>query len=175
MLIQDLLNVARIQSNKLTFRKDKFDLTTLVHEVVETTQQIDTHHQIVIQGKIKKKIWGDRDRISQVIINLLTNALKYSPDSNKVTVTMKETVGEAIISVRDYGIGIRKEHQKKIFDRFYRISEQTYPGLGIGLYISQSIVKSHGGEITLLNHKGRGSIFQFSLPFSKKFVDQWET
>lgn len=175
MLIQDLLNVSRIQSNKLTFRKDKFDLTSLVNEVVETTQQIDSNHQIIVQGKIKKKIWGDRERISQVIINLLTNALKYSPKSNKVTVTMKETVTDAVISVRDYGIGIHKEHQKKIFDRFYRISEQTYPGLGIGLYISQSIVKSHGGEITLLNHKGKGSIFQFTLPFTRKFVDQWDT
>lgn len=175
MLIQDLLNVTRIQSNRLTFRKEKFDLTALVIEVVETTQQIDNKHQIIIHGKIKKNIWGDRERISQVIINLLTNALKYSPKSNKVIVAMKETQNEACISVRDYGIGINKVHQKKIFDRFYRISEQTYPGLGIGLYISQSIIKRHGGTITLISHKGNGTTFQFTLPYSKKYVDQWET
>jgi signal transduction histidine kinase len=175
MLIQDLLNVTRIQSNQLTFRKEKFDLTTLVEEVVETTQQIDSQHEILIHGKINKKIWGDSERISQVITNLLTNALKYSPKSHKVIVGMKESEKEAIVSVRDYGIGVGKEHQKKIFDRFYRISEQTYPGLGIGLYISQSIIKRHGGVIAVISHKGKGSTFQFALPYTKKFVDQWES
>jgi signal transduction histidine kinase len=170
MLIQDLLNVARIQSNQLTFRIEKFDLNIMVKEIIDNTQQIAVKHKIILKGNIDKKVWGDRDRISQVLINLLTNAMKYSPKANTIIVTLMDNKSGATVSVKDFGIGISRTHQRKIFGRFYRINdtnEQTFPGLGIGLYISQTIVKRHGGEIVIKSTKGKGSVFQFSLPYSK--------
>jgi len=173
-LIQDLLNVSRIQKNQLTFRMEQCDINEITKEIVDNTQQITDHHKIILEGKIKRKIFCDKERISQVLINLLTNAIKYSPHSDKIIVHLTETKNEAIISVTDFGIGISKEYQRKVFDRFYRINDtngETYPGLGIGLYISQAIVKRHGGEIKILSEKGKGSTFQFNLPFVKKHTD----
>lgn len=173
LLIQDLLNVTRIQSNQLTFRIERFDINIMAKEVIESTQQITSRHRITLRGKATKKVWGDRERISQVLINLLTNSLKYSPKSNKVIVILKDDKNSAIISVKDYGIGISKVHQKKIFDRFYRISEtneKTFPGLGIGLFISQTIIKRHGGEIMISSERGKGSTFTFTLPYSQKKI-----
>jgi signal transduction histidine kinase len=170
-LIQDLLNVSRIQKNQLTFRMEQCDLNEIVKEIIDNTQQITDHHKIILEGKIKKKIYCDKERISQVLINLLTNAIKYSPLSDKIIVQLSETKNDAIISVTDFGIGISKEYQRKVFDRFYRISGtsgETYPGLGIGLYISHAIVKRHGGEFKILSEKGKGSTFRFNLPNTKK-------
>jgi signal transduction histidine kinase len=170
LLIQDLLNVSRIQSNQLTYRIEKFDVNILVKEVIESTQQIAEHHRIVLQGSTSHKVWGDKERISQVIVNFITNALKYSPKSNKVIVSIKDKKTVAEISVKDFGIGINKEHQKKIFERFYRVddaNEPTYPGLGIGLYISQAIAKKHGSKIIITSRKKEGSTFTFTLPYQK--------
>ena len=173
MLIQDLLDVSKIQSNQLSFRLEKFDANELVKEIIDNTQQISDHHKIQLDGSIKHTVWGDRERIGQVLLNLLTNAMKYSPGANIIIVTLHQTKNEALIQVTDFGIGISKKHQKRIFDRFYRISdtkEHTFPGLGIGLYISQAIIKRHGGEIVIMSKKGKGSTFQFTLPFSKKRI-----
>ncbi len=174
LLIQDLLDVSRIQRNQLTFRTEKFDINEMVKEVTENIQQTADHHDIALVGSIKRKVWGDRERISQVLVNLLTNAIKYSPHAKKIVVTLEENDQHANITVQDFGIGISKEHQKKIFDRFYRITgtnEHTYPGLGIGLFISQAIVKRHGGEISLTSKLGSGSLFRFTLPLGKKKID----
>lgn len=171
VLIQDLLNVSRIQKNQLTFRMELCDLNETAREAVENTQQITDHHKIVLEGKVKRKIVCDKERINQVIINLLTNAIKYSPLADKIVVKLETNKKEAVISVVDFGIGISREYQKKVFDRFYRVSDidgETYPGLGIGLFISQAIVKRHGGEIRIISEKGKGSTFQFNLPFKKK-------
>lgn len=173
LLIQDLLDVSKIQSNQLTFRVENFDLNAMAKEVVETTQQITDRQRILLHGKASQKVWGDRDRISQVLVNLLTNALKYSPKADKVVVNIKDNKIGAIISVKDFGIGISNAHQKKIFSKFYRINdvkERTYPGLGIGLFISQAIIKRHGGEITLHSQKGKGSTFRFNLPYDKQYI-----
>ncbi len=118
MLIQDLLNVSRIESNQLTFRIEKFDLNTMVKEVIDNTQQIDPRHTIILKGKIKKSVWGDRERIGQVLINLLNNASKYSPKSDKLIVILKDSTKGAVVSVEDFGIGINKTHQKKYLIAF---------------------------------------------------------
>jgi signal transduction histidine kinase len=172
ILIQDLLDVSKIQSNQLVFRVEKFDLNRIVKEVIEN-MQLTANHRILLEGFVTKKVWGDREKITQVLINLLTNAIKYSPGARKVFVVIKDNRNGALISVRDSGIGIGREYQKKIFGRFYRINEknvETYPGLGIGLYISQTIIKRHGSEITIISKKGKGSIFQFVLPYSKNSI-----
>lgn len=167
-LIGDLLNVSKMQTGKLEFHEEAFDINDAIKEVVEAVQQTTEKHTIVIDGSIKKYVWGDRDRVEQVITNLLTNAVKYSPLADRVLVQLISEKDFAVISVQDFGIGIDREHQKRIFDRFYRVTdpnEKTFPGLGIGLYISYNIIKRLGGDMTVLSAKGKGSKFSFTLPY----------
>jgi signal transduction histidine kinase len=129
-------------------------------------QEVKKSHQVTVNGHLHQHIFGDKNRISQVLTNLLTNAIKYSPQANLIIVTLKETVKEAIISLQDFGIGIVNENQKKIFDRFFRVSadERKFQGMGIGLFISSEIIRKHGGRIWVKSTKGKGSTFSFSIP-----------
>jgi signal transduction histidine kinase len=171
LLISDLLNVSRIQHGKLEYHDEVFDLTEAVSEVVDQVQTTTKEHKLTVSGTVKKKIFGDRDRIGQVLTNLLTNAIKYSPDSETVEVLLSEDKEKATVSVQDHGIGIDERHREKIFTRFYRVqgpNEKTFPGLGIGLFISQGIVIRHGGSIQVESKKGEGSRFTFTIPFRRK-------
>ncbi len=126
---------------------------------------------IKIKGRIIKTIHGDKDRIYQVIINLLTNAIKYSPNAKKVVISLTPLENKARVSVKDYGIGIKQAYLKKIFKLFYRVSTPeavTYPGLGVGLYISNEIVKRHKGKFEVKSVYGKGSTFSFSIPYKKQ-------
>ncbi|HKV58397.1 MAG TPA: ATP-binding protein, partial [Ktedonobacteraceae bacterium] len=109
----------------------------------------------------------DQDRLGQVFINLLTNAVKYSPRADKVVVHLSQEKQQAIVSVQDFGIGIDVSHHQKIFERFYQVTdpeERTYPGLGMGLYISSEIVERHHGRMWVESRKGNGSTFSVALP-----------
>jgi len=167
-LIKDLLDVTKIQSGQLVFTMEKFSLKELVAEIVEMTAQTTKKHTFSIKGTDGKKVFGDRDRLGQVITNLLTNATKYSPRSEKIIVRIKPEKEVISLRVQDFGIGIEKKHQSKIFDRFYRVSdlsEKTFPGLGIGLFISNQIILRHGGTMNVKSEKGKGSIFAFRIPY----------
>ncbi|HEU5229765.1 MAG TPA: ATP-binding protein, partial [Ktedonobacteraceae bacterium] len=147
-LISELLDVSGMQAGKLTFQAEQFELDGLIQETVEILQATTSTHQLIAEGKTDAQIVGDRDRLGQVLTNLLTNAIKYSPQANTVIVRASLEPGQAIVSIQDFGIGIGKPHQEKIFERFYRVTdekEKTYPGLGIGLYLSYEIVKRHHG------------------------------
>ncbi|MES2436751.1 MAG: ATP-binding protein [Patescibacteria group bacterium] len=171
LLIDDLLNISKLQLGKLEFHEEFFDLQEVVVDTIESVQASSIQHKITIKGTLTKKVWGDKYRIAQVITNLLTNAIKYSPEAHKVVVHVGETKHNAEITVQDYGIGITKEQQKKIFTRFYRVSgpeARTFPGLGIGLYISSEIVRRHHGKIDVKSIKGKGSKFCFTMPFTKQ-------
>ena len=171
LLVNDMLNVSKIQLGKLEFHEDYFDIQKMVADTVEIVQSSAHKHHIAIVGHITKRVWGDKDRISQVLINLLTNAIKYSPHEYKIMVTLTESKNDMVeIAVRDYGIGIDKEQQNKIFNRFYRVSginEKTFPGLGIGLYISSEIIRRHHGSFSVVSAKGKGSTFSFTIPHHK--------
>jgi PAS domain S-box-containing protein len=167
LLIQDLLNVSRIELGKLDFQEGWFDLNGVVKETVEQIQPTTSKHRIRIDGEINRLVWGDVDRIGQVLTNLLTNAVKYSPQADTIIVRVTASQDGAVVSVQDFGIGIEKKHVAHIFDRFYRVNdpeEKTYPGLGIGLYIANEIIKEHGGTLTVESEKGKGSLFSFTLP-----------
>ncbi len=170
-LIIDLLDVSKIHKGKLDFREEKFDFDQLVEETVDTISQTVSTHRILIEGKTNSKIIGDTDRISQVIINLLTNAVKYSPKADEVIVRLARSNNTVIMAVQDFGIGIPVNHQQKIFERFYRVNEsedRSFAGLGIGLYISSEIISRHGGEMFVKSKTGEGSIFSFILPIKQK-------
>lgn len=170
LLINDLLNVSRIEAGKLVLNKKKFAINDLIIKVVNDFQYYSNNHKIIRKGNTDKQVFADEERINEVLINLITNAIKYSPREKKIIVGVSEKMNELLISVQDYGIGIPKKDQKKIFERFYRttISEENkIIGFGLGLYISSVIIKRHLGKIWVECPKPKGSIFRFTLPVEK--------
>lgn len=166
-LISDLLDISKMQTGHLVYREECFDMDALVKEIVENVQGVAPKHHLLLEGQSHARVFGDRDRIGQVLINLLNNAVKYSPRSDRVLVRVRKDQNMVYVSVQDFGIGISEEHQHKIFDRFYQVTdpqEKTYPGLGIGLYISYEIVKRHAGHLWVESQKGQGTTFHLSLP-----------
>ncbi len=168
-LIGDMLDVTKIEGGRLQFQESFYDFNELVIEVVEELQRTTSDHEIELKLDESEKVFGDRERIAQVLTNLITNAIKYSPASRKINVyTSLERKG-ITICVKDYGVGISNENQGKIFERFYRVSGpgyQTFPGIGLGLYISHEIVKRQGGRIWVQSEKDKGSTFCFELPYN---------
>lgn len=166
-LMSELLDLSKIDSGKLELNMQKFDLGNVVTETVEDIQQTTTH-EIIVKKNSDCKVIGDKSRISQVMHNLLANAIKYSPKINSIEVKIFQPSNNSVaVSISDHGIGIDKKHHEKIFERFYRVegkSEQTYPGFGIGLFIANQIIQRHKGKFSLQSEKGRGSIFTFTLP-----------
>jgi PAS domain S-box-containing protein len=166
-LISDLLDISKMQTGQLQYSMEPFDLNVLAQEIVENVQETTQTHRLILQKTAEVCVCGDRDRIGQVLINLLTNAIKYSPQADQVIVQIALDGTDALVSVQDFGIGIAEAHQEKIFERFYQVNEpieKTYPGLGIGLYIACEIIKRHRGRLWVKSQKGEGSVFYFSLP-----------
>ena len=168
-LISDLLDISKMQTGQLEYRMETFELDVLAQEIVESVQGTTQTHRLILEKTAGVHILGDRDRMGQVLINLLTNAIKYSPDADRVIVRVATDGENALVSVQDFGIGIAEAYQEKIFERFYQVSEpeeKTYPGLGIGLYIVRQIIKRHEGHFCVQSRKGEGSIFSFSVPLA---------
>jgi PAS domain S-box-containing protein len=170
MMINDLLDISRIQAGKLTFREDRFDLAKLVTEVVENLQQTISTHQLLISGKTPALVHGDRDRIGQVLINVLTNAVKYSPHANQVLISVAQEESSVRVCIQDFGVGIHPDQQEQIFERFYQVTSggknTNLTGLGIGLYISKEIIQRHHGRMWVESVVGQGSSFYFTLPLA---------
>ncbi|MCR4305997.1 MAG: MEDS domain-containing protein [Candidatus Daviesbacteria bacterium] len=166
-LIKELLDVTRLQTGKLQFNKNKFDFNELVSEVAEEVGRISPRHQLIKDLARTKAVYGDRERLGQVISNFLTNAIRYSSQKDRIRIMTKGKNGQVSLSVQDFGIGIPKEKQQKIFKRFYQIEnavERTPTGLGLGLYISSEIIKRHSGAIQVESEVGKGSTFSFTIP-----------
>lgn len=169
-LINDLLDISKIQSGKLILSKEKIKIDNLIEEVIEDIQMTTTSkHKIYFKTQSNALIFGDHYRLSQVLANLLINAIKYSPEAHTINVRAENKNGIIIISVKDYGLGIAKDKQKQLFQRFYQVQPtqdflEKFSSLGLGLFISEKIVQDHGGNIWLKSKKGKGSTFYFSLP-----------
>lgn len=165
-LIGDLLDVTKIQSGKMTFNPIEFDFDAVVEDIVDEMQHISSKHKIICNLESNAIVFADKERIGQVITNFLSNAIKYSTDADEIDVATYSQDGEVILSVRDYGIGISEDLQHLVFDQFYRVDgnlQHTYPGLGLGLYISAEIIKSEGGRIWVESTAGKGATFFFAL------------
>ena len=156
------INVYTMQTGKLALKKQHFSLEELMKDILETFDYMTETHAIERLGKYTPNIYADKERISQVLINLLTNAIKYSPKANKLIVEVKKSGQEIIISVQDFGMGIPKEQQDKIFERFFRVKgnkEKNIQGLGLGLYIAHEIIKEHKGRMWVESRAGKGATF----------------
>ena len=169
-LINDLLDITTIEIGKFTYKNEIFNIDDLAKEVILHQRMVSPNRIVKIAGGTKKMIYGDKYRIGQVIVNLLTNAIKYSPDNTLITLKLKEQRDLIYVSVKDYGIGIAKDEQSRIFNRYYRtknVQKKRSEGLGLGLYITNQIIKHHSGKIWVQSKLGKGSTFAISLPTIK--------
>lgn len=171
-LINELLDISRIQSGKLSINKTEFSLTELVKEVVGEAQLFTSQHQIKLSVPRKDVIIeADRFRISQVMMNFLTNAIRYSPNAEQINVQVSMVAEGVRVAVQDFGIGIAEEKIPLVFDKFFQvqaIDNNVIQGLGLGLYISSEIIKQHQGRVGLTSVEGQGSTFHFILPVASR-------
>lgn len=170
-LIGDLLDVTKINSGKLQFNHRDFEFNMLVKELVEDLQRTTEKHTLIEQLTPTGIVFGDKERIGQVITNLVTNAIKYSPQAEKIIIHTALKGNEVNLCVQDFGIGIAEDKLGNVFEQFYRVSgdmQHTFPGLGLGLYISSEIIKREGGRIWVTSKEGEGSTFCFALPLKTK-------
>lgn len=165
-IISDLLDIERIRAGKLEVVFEIFDFDELVKETVDELQP-NYQHRLIIKGKTGRHIQGDRARIGRVITNLLTNAVKYSPEKKRVLLSLTARPKNVTLSIQDFGIGISKENIDKIFEPFYHANsddKKKIPSVGLGLYISSEIVNVHNGKIWVESKVGKGSTFYITLP-----------
>ena len=166
-MINGFLNISRLESGKMLIDKQEFVLEELIEDIIKETELTISSHIIKFEPCNNFKINADRDKVSSVITNLISNAVKYSP-KGKVIEVKCELVGKtAQISVKDEGMGVKPQDKEKVFDRYYRVEDtgtKHISGFGIGLYLSAEIIKRHDGEIWLESELDKGSIFYFNLP-----------
>ncbi len=170
-LINDLLDTSRLQYGELEYSKEPFKLNALVLDVIQEVKLSNTEHKIIFQKNVNGSVLGNSDRLRQVIHNLIGNAIKYAPDSKEIIIRLEKSENKIIFSIRDFGFGIKEDDIPHIFDRFFRVSEDnlnTFPGLGVGLYISNEFIKRHQGRMWLESEYRTGSTFYFELPLIEK-------
>ncbi len=167
-LISEMLDLSRTEESKLELQRETFNMNELVERTVQDIKYSSDEYKINIIHDDKFNINGDMDRISQVLINFITNAIKYSPnDKNIIVRVYKKDESNGAVSVKDKGIGINKKDHEHVFKRFYRVSgtnEKTYSGFGIGLYLAKEIIERHQGQVAIKSKKDKGSEFTFILP-----------
>lgn len=166
LLVDDMLDISRLSSGKLSLQREHFDLVQLTNEVLEKLQPLLQEAGCLSRLEGDSSVSGEWDkfRIEQVITNLLTNAAKYA-SGKPIVVKVVQNIGEAILSVKDQGPGIAEEDQARIFNRFERAKTTEFiKGLGLGLFITQEILDMHGGKINVKSSPGEGAEFIVSLP-----------
>jgi len=169
-LISDLLDVSKINAGKMHLNIEKFMFSTMLAEAVASMQEIYHTHKIIINDNTETVYNGDQFRIEQVIQNFVSNAVKYSPRADRVILSCNVEDGNIVLSVTDFGLGIKTEDLHKLFERYYRAdnTKQKFDGLGLGLFISADIIKRHGGTFWIESKIGEGSVFSFKLPLSRE-------
>jgi signal transduction histidine kinase len=168
-LVGDLLFMAQVEAGKLALDLEEVDLKQVLSECLEAAKPVADDSQIELHADLVEtpSMLGDRSRLAQVLDNLISNALKFTPSSGRVSVRVSRTGGDAVVEVADTGVGIPKEEQERLFERFFRSSnatEQAIPGTGLGLTIAKAIVERHDGSIEIESAEGKGTTVRVRLP-----------
>ena len=170
-LVNKFLDLSRLEAGRTEIRMNPFDLRQVVEKILETYRGQAEKKKIRVIAEIPENLplaLGDQDMIEQVLLNLFSNAVKYSPDHSKIGIEAKEEEDKIVVSMIDNGYGIPREALPRIFDKFYRVvdSEGTdeVEGSGLGLALAKEIVEQHGGTIMVNSRLGVGSVFSFTIP-----------
>lgn len=166
-LIYGFLDMAKLEAGKLKLLTTQFDINELVDEAAAENRPISPAYAILFNAGEPITVTADRDKIGQVINNFIGNAVKYSPKGTQVMLNVKHIDGQVKVSVKDEGIGVKLQDQQNIFQRFYRVEDEStkgFSGFGIGLYLSAEIIQLHSGKIGVESSEGQGSTFYFILP-----------
>lgn len=169
-LIRTLLDTTTFATGDMPMRMESTDISAIITEQISAFEKISKNHQLVYNSQKLRSIVLDKRLIEQVLVNLISNALKYSPAGSDIFLTATENENEIVVSVKDSGIGIPPVEISKIFDRYFRVPNphtKSISGIGLGLYITKSIIKRHKGTISVESKEGEGSTFQFTLPFDQ--------
>ena len=155
-----------LETGMVELQPSEFDLSALLEETRGRMQPLGDRHPIRVDAPEHLPLIADRERIEQVVVNLLSNAIRYSPEGGPIDVTVERANEKIHLAVRDHGLGIPKEHQQLVFERFGRAHGSAFGGLGLGLAITKGIVERHGGRIWLesTGRPGEGSVFHVQLP-----------
>jgi len=170
VFVDGLLDLSRIERGRFIIQKELFAMDEVITEVANDIRLTVVTHAIIIKKNAKIQIYADRYKISQVLYNLLDNAIKFSPLAKKVVIASYSNDNKLVVEVTDLGVGILQKSKRSIFELFEQIEPQKkmfYRGLGIGLYISKEIIDKHGGQIGIKRSTPRGSTFYFTLPLNK--------
>jgi signal transduction histidine kinase len=166
-VVNDLLEISRLLAGPVDLRTESIDLSALVADVAERSKVASAKHRLRVVRNEYAVVQGDRDRLEQVLEHLIHNARKYSPRGGDVDVALDVVGGDAVVSVRDSGVGIPLNKQVHIFERFYRAHTGTpydYGGMGVGLFICEELIRRQGGKMWFESAEGEGSTFFFKMP-----------
>lgn len=169
-LISDLLDISKIETGRMTLCLAPLSMQHLIEQAVEDMRPLVAQHQLEMCFEPlpdERPVNGDRDRLQQVIANLLDNAVKFTPPGGRITIVLRQDGNWLTTTIRDTGIGIPLDMQSRVFERFSRTTQAspaTVNGTGLGLYICKTIIEMHGGRIRLVSEAGRGCEFSFVLP-----------
>jgi len=168
-MVEELLDLSRIESGGPMVMLDDIDLRRLAVAGVERLRLFAERQGVDLRSDVPDSVppvRGAEDRLGQVLVNLLHNAVKFSPDGGVVTVRVEPSAEVVVVSVEDHGIGIARADQARIFERFYKADKarRRGGGTGLGLAIARHVIEAHGGRIRVESEEGRGSTFSFSIP-----------
>lgn len=169
-LINDLLDVSKIQAGRLEYAFSVINIADVIKGCIENSEHIYPDHTFVNEDGNDAFVNGNAERLEQVLMNLINNAVKYAPEIKKVIIKTDVRDDHIRVSVIDFGIGLSPDQKQRIFERFYRVEDKKHAasGLGMGLYISAEIISNHGGNIGVEGELGKGATFYFELPLVKE-------
>ncbi|MBO9130852.1 HAMP domain-containing sensor histidine kinase [Bacillus sp. 165] len=171
-LVSSLLTLARSDSNQLEMEKEEFSLSNLLQEMEEHYSEIAVYQEKILELDVASSVsfMGDKERIYQLLVILLDNALKYTQEGGRIVVSCFQTLHTVVIKVQDNGIGIEEEHISKVFDRFYQVdkSRMAESGAGLGLAIAKWIIDKHHGKVKIDSKLGKGTCFEITFPKNQK-------
>jgi two-component system sensor histidine kinase VicK len=178
-LVNDLLQLSKLDRTEYSLNMDWINLPDFFNKIIDRFEMTKPQHVSFIRNIPKEKLYVeiDTDKITQVIDNIISNALKYSPEGGKVTFSIDILPEDLQIRIRDEGVGIPKESVKKIFGRFYRVDKartRKLGGTGLGLAIAKEMVLAHGGDIWAQSGEGQGTTIYFTLPYDPEQEDEWD-
>jgi two-component system, OmpR family, sensor histidine kinase VicK len=177
-LVNDLLQLSKLDSKDYKLSKEWINFVEFFHRIIDRFEMTKEQHVTFVRSIPDEDIFVemDPDKITQVLDNIISNALKYSPEGGKITFSLKTRDEEIEVSVSDEGVGIPKESLSKIFERFYRVDKarsRKLGGTGLGLAIAKEMVVAHGGEIWAKSKEGKGTTVYFTLPYDPSKEDEW--